>query len=65
VPQAPAPALAQAPAPPGPPAAVPESKPAPATQGQAGEKKDEKPQSLLGADFEESAAAALDKLFEI
>ena len=63
--QAPAPALAQAPAPPGPPSAVPESKPAPVTQGQAGEWKEEKPQSLLGADFEESAAAALDKLFEI
>jgi predicted regulator of Ras-like GTPase activity (Roadblock/LC7/MglB family) len=58
-----APAAAQAP--PGPPSAVPESKPAPVTQGQAGEKKEEKPQSLLGADFEESAAAALDKLFEI
>jgi len=57
-----------APAPPAPPSAVPESKPAPVTQGQAGEKKEgpgEKPQSLLGADFEESAAAALDKLFEI
>ncbi len=68
VPQAPAPALAQAPAPPAPPSAVPESKPAPVAQGQAGEKKEgpgEKPQSLLGADFEESAAAALDKLFEI
>jgi len=58
-------APAAAPAPPGPPSAVPESKPAPVTQGQAGEKKEEKPQSLLGADFEESAAAALDKLFEI
>jgi len=58
-----APAAAQVP--PGPPSAVPESKPAPVTQGQAGEKKEEKPQSLLGADFEESAAAALDKLFEI
>ena len=56
---------AAAPAPPAPPSAVPESKPAPITQGQAGEKKEEKPQSLLGADFEESAAAALDKLFEI
>jgi predicted regulator of Ras-like GTPase activity (Roadblock/LC7/MglB family) len=61
-------APAAAPAPPGPPSAVLESKPAPVTQGQAGEKKEgqgEKPQSLLGADFEESAAAALDKLFEI
>jgi predicted regulator of Ras-like GTPase activity (Roadblock/LC7/MglB family) len=61
-------APAAAPAPPAPPSAVPESKPAPVTQGQAGEKKEgpgEKPQSLLGADFEESAAAALDKLFEI
>ncbi len=58
MPQPPAPTLAQAPAPPGPPSAVPESKP-------AGEKKEERPQKLLGADFEESAAAALDKLFEI
>jgi len=58
-------APAAAPAPPAPLSAVPESKPAPVTQGQAGEKKEEKPQSLLGADFEESAAAALDKLFEI
>jgi len=61
-------APAQAQAPPGPPSAVPESKPAPVIQGQAGEKKEgpgEKPQTLLGADFEESAAAALDKLFEI
>jgi len=50
---------------PGPPSAVPESKPAPEIQGQAGEKKEERHQTLLGADFEESAAAALDKLFEI
>lgn len=49
----------------GPPSAVPESKPAPEIQGQAGEKKEERHQTLLGADFEESAAAALDKLFEI
>jgi len=43
--------------------AVPTVTPAP--QPPAGEKKEERPQKLLGADFEESAAAALDKLFEI
>jgi len=59
------PSMATQPLPATPLAPTPPSQPSPAVEMKKEEKKEEKSQNLLAPDFEESAAAALDKLFEI